>query len=122
VTAAGAFVLEQVSKPSFLAAVRARSRRLTNGLRKLVAQHPSLADARGLGLLTAVVVAEGAPYDAPALVRAAREEGLLLVRGGERAVRLLPPLNVKNTEIDLALAHLNRAVARLEAEPALART
>jgi predicted acetylornithine/succinylornithine family transaminase len=122
VTAAGAFVLEQVSKPSFLAAVRARSRRLMNGLRKLVAQHPSLADARGLGLLTAVVVAEAAPYDAPALVRAAREEGLLLVRGGERAVRLLPPLNVKNTEIDLALAHLNRAVARLEAEPALART
>jgi acetylornithine/succinyldiaminopimelate/putrescine aminotransferase len=88
-----------------------------NGLKKLIAPHASLAEARGLGLLVAVVLADRAPYDPAALVKAARAEGLLLIRGGERAVRLLPPLNVKPAEIDEALARLDRAVTHLEAHP-----
>jgi predicted acetylornithine/succinylornithine family transaminase len=115
--AAALFVLERVTKPSFLSGVRSRSRRLMKGLNALVARHPSLAACRGLGLLTAIVVADGAPYDPPALVKAAREQGLLLIRGGERAVRVLPPLNVKTAEIDEALARLDRAVTRLETTP-----
>ncbi len=50
----------------------------------------------------------------PALVRAARDQGLLLVRGGERAVRLLPPLTVTTEEIAEAIERLDRAVTRLE--------
>ena len=114
-TSAGLWVLEQVKKPSFLARVRKRARQLEAALATLTAKHATLAEARGLGLLRAVEVRADAPYDAPALIAAARNEGLLLVRGGERAARLLPPLNVTEDEIAEAVAKLDRALAALEA-------
>jgi acetylornithine aminotransferase len=116
VTAAGAFVLERVRRPSFLARVRKHGRALADGLAACVARHPSLAATRGLGLLQAVEIARDAPYDPPALVAAARAEGLLLVRGGERAVRFLPPLIVTPQEIATALERFDAAVARLESK------
>ena len=112
---AGAYVLERVRKPGFLARVRRLGRALGAGLERLVARHASLAEARGAGLLRAVEIAAEAPYDPPALVAAARAHGLLLARGGERAVRLLPPLTVTKEEIALALERLERAIAELEA-------
>jgi acetylornithine/N-succinyldiaminopimelate aminotransferase len=114
-TTAGAFVLARVRKPGFLARVRRRARTLEAALAALVRRHASLAEERGLGLLRAVEIANDAPFDAPALVRAARRHGLLLVRGGERAVRLLPPLTVTDAEIAEAVEKLERAVTGLEA-------
>ena len=117
---AGLWVLEQVKKPSFLARVRKRARELDRALVDLLAKHPSLKEARGLGLLRGVEIAPTAGYDAPALVAAAREEGLLLIRGGDRAVRLLPPLVVTTQEIEEAQAKLDRALTTLEARAAAA--
>lgn len=112
--AAACYVLDTVARPGFLARVRQRSVQLLAGLGSLVARHPSLTGARGLGLLTAVEVAADAPFDAAGLVEAAREAGLLIVRGGARAVRLLPPLNVSRVEISEALARLESALRALE--------
>jgi acetylornithine/N-succinyldiaminopimelate aminotransferase len=47
-------------------------------------------------------------------VAAAREAGLLLVRGGEKSVRFLPPLNVTKDEIAEAIARADRALTTLE--------
>jgi len=113
--AAALHVLGVVNRPAFLARVRRRTRRLERGLAAIVARHASITEARGLGLLRAVVVAPGAGYDPPALVRAAREQGLLLVRGGDDAVRLLPPLVVTDAELDEGLAKLDAAIAACEA-------
>ena len=110
---AGLFMLNRVQRPGFLARVRRRGRELLESLEGLVARHPVLAGARGLGLLCAVEIAAGAPFDAAALVRAAREQGLLLVRGGERAVRLLPPLNVGRDELLEAVGRLDLALGAL---------
>ena len=113
--AAGLWVVERVSKRSFLGKVRKSGKALRAGLDGLVAKHPkSLAGARGMGLLTAVEIAEGAGFDAPAFVAAAKARGLLLVRGGERAVRFLPPLNVTTQEIDDAIARADLALSDLE--------
>jgi acetylornithine/N-succinyldiaminopimelate aminotransferase len=114
VTTAGAYVLERVRRLGFLARVRRRGAALADGLEATVARHPSLAEARGLGLLRAVEIATASPYGAAALVAAARDQGLLLVRGGERVVRFLPPLTVTIDEIGLALERFEAAVARLE--------
>jgi len=111
---AGAFVLARIRKPSFLARVRRSAKALEAALEALVKRHPSLAEARGLGLLRAVEVAAGAPYDPAALVAAARRHGLLVLRGGERAVRLLPPLTVSAAEIAEAVEKLESAVTELE--------
>ncbi len=114
VAAAGKFVLDKVNRPTFLGRVRRRGRELKSGLEKLVRSHPALAVARGLGLLCAVELAPAAPFDPAALVAACREHGLLLLRGGDYALRFLPPLNVSAEEITEALARFERALVSLE--------
>ena len=69
---------------------------------------------QGLGLLRAVEIKSDAGYEPPALVKAALGRGLLLVRGGERAVRLLPPLVVSPQEIAEALERLDAALSDVE--------
>jgi acetylornithine/succinyldiaminopimelate/putrescine aminotransferase len=108
-------VLAHVNKPGFLARVRRRGRELEAALAALQRRHASLAESRGLGLLRAIEIAADAPFDPPALVAAARRHGLLVLRGGERAVRLLPPLTVSEVEIVEAVEKLERAVTELEA-------
>ena len=53
--------------------------------------------------------------DPAGLVKAALAQGLLLVRGGEHAVRLLPPLTVTPGEIEEALQRLDAALTALAA-------
>ena len=114
VTAAGAFVLDKLNRPGVLARVRRRGRELRAGLDRLVRSHPALGVARGLGLLCAVELAPGAPFEPAALVAACREHGLLLVRGGDHGLRFLPPLTVSSAEIAEALARFERALVSLE--------
>jgi acetylornithine/succinyldiaminopimelate/putrescine aminotransferase len=118
VAAAGGFMLGKVRKPAFLARVRRRGRELRAGLDRIVHSHAALAGAHGLGLLQAVEIASEAPFDPAALVTACREHGLLLVRGGERGLRFLPPLNVETDEIIAALARFERALVSLETQAA----
>lgn len=114
--AAALWMVERIHRPSVLARVRRRARRLHAGLQAIVAAHPTLlSEARGLGLLAAVEIAPVAPFGPKELVEAARAEGLLLVRGGDRAVRVLPPLDVDEKTLDEGLALLARAVAAASA-------
>ncbi len=112
--AAARFVLERVSQPAFLEHVRRVGRHLGAALESLAQRHAGVKEARGLGLLRAIELAPGAPYDAPALIATARERGLLLVRGGERAVRVIPPLVVTEVEVEDAIGKLDAALAAHE--------
>ncbi len=115
---AARFVLERVSQPAFLERVRRVGGHLGAALESLVRRHDGLKEARGLGLLRAIELAPGAPYDAPALVAAARDRGLLLVRGGERAIRVIPPLVVNEVDVEDAIGKLDAAIAALESKGA----
>lgn len=115
--AAARWSLALVRQPAFLERVRRAARRLAHGAEVLVARRAALAESRGLGLLRAVELAPDAPFEPPALVAAARAHGLLLVRGGERAVRLLPPLTVTDAEVDEALVRLDAALTGIERQP-----
>jgi len=112
--AAGRWSLAQVTRPAFLERVRLAADRLAAGLQALAAKHAAVREARGLGLLRAIELSPGA-IAPPALIAAAREQGLLLVRGGEHAVRVLPPLTVSDDEIDAGLDRLDRALVTLTA-------
>lgn len=116
--AAGNWMLARIDRPGFLARVRKRSRELDAGLKALVAKHGTLTGAHGMGLLRAIEIAADAPFAPADLVRAAMKHGLLLVRGGERAVRLLPPLTVSAEEIREALGLLDAALHSLAKGPA----
>ena len=112
--AAALWTIERIDRPAFLARVRRRAATLEKGLAKLAEKHASVSEARGLGLLRAIELAPG--FEPPRLVALAREHGLLLVRGGDRAVRVLPPLVVSPAEIAQGLERLDAALTALEAE------
>ena len=108
--AAARWSLAQVRRPAFLERVRRAGRKLAAGLEGLAAKHAAVREARGLGLLRAIDLGTGT-IEPAALVAAARDAGLLLVRGGERAVRVLPPLTVTDAEIDDGLMRLDAALS-----------
>ena len=111
--AAGNWVLARINRPSVLARVRKRGKELGAGLEALAKRHGSLGEVRGLGLLRGIEIRSDAPFDPAGLVKAAMARGLLLIRGGERAVRLLPPLTVTAEEIAEALQRLDAALTDL---------
>lgn len=78
---------------------------------------PVITEVRGLGLLLGIGLnpnliptAEGST-PALTLVKALMAEGLLLVPAGPETLRLLPPLNVTDSEIDEALAIIHRILS-----------
>jgi acetylornithine/N-succinyldiaminopimelate aminotransferase len=101
VCAAAGAVLDTVDDERFLAGVRERGDRLAAGLRDLG------LDVRGLGLMLAFRVP-----DAPGLVRRALlDERLVLNATGPDTVRLLPPLNVSEADVDAAVRRIGALVA-----------
>ena len=62
---------------------------------------------RGKGLLVGVQMKEGFKSD---VIASARTYGLLLAGAGNEVVRFLPPLNVKEEELDEAAARFEKAL------------
>ncbi|HSF02186.1 MAG TPA: aminotransferase class III-fold pyridoxal phosphate-dependent enzyme, partial [Solirubrobacterales bacterium] len=123
--AAALWMLGQINRPGFLGKVRKRGRELNAALVALAARQEVVREARGLGLLQAIELTKESGLDPRAVSAAAREEGLLVGRGGERAIRLLPPLNVTPEEITEAVqkleAALHRAGQTIRSQPAETR-
>jgi acetylglutamate kinase len=111
VCAVGLRVLNAIAEPRFLRRVQDLGGRLRTGLEGLAEDSPLFQSARGLGLMQALVIADPRRHPPADFILRAREHGLLVTRAGTDAVRLLPPLNVSEGEIDQALAIL-RAVAQ----------
>ena len=98
--AAANAVLDVVEDPGLLPEVRAKGERLRLGLEGLG------LDVRGIGLMLAFRTADG-----PELVRRAlTEQRLVLNATGPDTVRLLPPLNVTDSEIDEAISRIRQVV------------
>ena len=108
--AAALAVLEVIEKDDLLNNVKNVSETLHSGLKNLCAQYPQhLCGVRGKGLHVALVAKDNA-----LLVRAFRSNGLLTAPGGNGAVRLLPPLNVTESEIKEALNIMGRTLSSLD--------
>ncbi len=108
VCAVGLRTFNAIAEHAFLGRVQTLGRRLRDGLDALARESPLFRAARGLGLMQALVIAEPHRYPPADFVESAREQGLLVTRAGGDAIRLLPPLNVGEEEIDTALATLRR--------------
>jgi 4-aminobutyrate aminotransferase-like enzyme len=93
--------------------------RLRARLEALGARHAFVGDVRGMGLMQGVELVHPGTTDpdparANALVNAARDEGLLLGKGGRygNVLRIAPMLNVSADLIDEGCDRLDRAAAR----------
>jgi 4-aminobutyrate aminotransferase len=91
---------------------------LKNGIHHLSDEIPEIAEVRGKGLMIGVelAAADGTPDPAltAAIMEAAREEGLLVGKGGlfGNTLRIAPPLSLTEEEADDGLERLTRAMKR----------
>ncbi|MET7703503.1 aspartate aminotransferase family protein [Streptomyces sp. NPDC005485] len=91
---------------------------LIERLRAIAAQHPGVREVRGRGLMIGVELVrpgtdEADPNGAAAVLEAAREEGLLIGKGGGHntsALRIAPPLTLTVAEAEEGAALLERAL------------
>ena len=106
-------VLRTIAAPAFLDGVRKRAARLDERLKAMAARTKVVQELRGLGLIRGVKV-EAGPHgehgEAAAVVTRARELGLLVVAAGADVVRLLPPLNTPDEELDRGVELLEEAL------------
>ena len=113
-SAAALAVLDVIETEGLLPRVQQLGDVLAEQLHELIRRHPETAcDARGLGLLQALVLS---PKADPAKVLVhARELGLLLTVAGGRALRFSPPLTVHESDLRRGVEILDRALGVYEA-------
>ncbi len=98
-SAAAVAVLDVLESDGLVEQAAARGEHLARRLHDVARRHPAkVTTSRGIGLLQALVLAEG--FDARALLGAIRDRGVLLTVAGGTALRFTPPLIVTEQEID----------------------
>lgn len=109
-----------VRDPGFLPRSRALGERLRDRLEQIRQRYPErVGDVRGLGPMLAFEMVHDPVGKAPdldatlAITRAALERGLIVIRAGlhSNCVRLLPPLDVSDDQVDEAMDVLDASVA-----------
>ncbi|MGI9952597.1 acetylornithine transaminase [Moorellaceae bacterium AZ2] len=107
--AAGVAALRALLEEGLVENARQQGEYLREQLQSLAAEFPQIVEVRGRGLLV------GMEIDGPAdeIARVCLERGLLVNSSHGRVLRFLPPLTVKQEEIDAALAILKGAMKDL---------
>ena len=108
--AVGNAVMDIVNTAQFLDAVNARAGTFRQALQSLIDTNPDIFESqRGMGLMI------GLKCRAPNIdvVNACYKQGLLTVPGGDNVLRLLPPLNIDETDIRTAIGLLDAAAKSL---------
>ncbi len=110
----GMTIAKTIEQENLLENVQVRGEQLRAGLEKLVAQYPKhLAGVRGWGLINGLVLQPDGEKAAIDIVKAALDEGLLLVPAGPTVVRFVPPLVVSEREVEDAIAITTKALAKV---------
>lgn len=108
--AASLATIEILTADGFLDNVNARAEQLATELHRMAADHPSIIDVRGLGLMI------GVEFDSPArvaaIIAASRTNGLLLLNAGTYGgvIRFMPPLVVAEAEMAEAISAFEKAL------------
>ncbi|APE31838.1 aspartate aminotransferase family protein [Halomonas aestuarii] len=129
--ATGLAAVEAIRREHLLDNVKVRGRQLQKGLETLRSRHPWIGDVRGLGLLWGVELVmdpvEKTPFPAASNLFArvtalAKEEGLLIYPrrslnglSGDHFL-VSPPFTISESETELLLERLARALDRLDRE------
>ena len=122
--AVGARIIERLESEGYLGAegrVAVLGRRLEKRFESLARRLPGAITGRtGIGAMQAFVPWDGTPATAKTVLRACFEEGLILLDTGSRPVRvrMLPPVNATDEELEAAFTALEKALGRVAEERA----
>ncbi len=102
--AVGNAVLDQINR-SLLNNVNKMSKYFIHELNEIKTKYPKIIkEVRGVGLLIGLQLFK----DQTEFIKKLMENKLLTIRAAENVVRILPPLNVKKREIDIALKIISK--------------
>ena len=108
--AVGNTVMDIVSSRKFLNNVKKSSKYFLSNLNKLKEKYPEIIrEIRGRGLLIGIKL----KVDQTKFIKNLMDNKLLTIRAAENVVRVLPPLNVKKSEIDQAIKILDKVCLKL---------
>ena len=103
--AVGNTVMDIVSNKKFLNNVKKLSKYFFLRLNNLKRKYPKIIkEIRGRGLLIGIQLYQ----DQVKFIKKLMDNKLLTIRASDNVVRILPPLNVKKNELDLALKIINK--------------
>ena len=109
--AVGNTVMDIVSTKKFLNNVKKSSKYFFSNLSKLKEKYPNvIKEIRGRGLLIGVQL----HTDQTKFIKKLMDNRLLTIRAAENVVRILPPLNVKKQEIDIALKIIDKVCSKIK--------
>ena len=101
----GNAVLDQIFKKGFLANVKDLSKYFHFELNKIKKEFPTIIkEVRGAGFLIGLQLFN----DQAKFIQKLMDNKLLTIRAAENVIRILPPLNVKKQEIDLAIKTIKK--------------
>jgi len=101
----GNTVMDIVSKKSFLNNIKKLSKYFLEKLNIIKSKHPDIIkEIRGRGLLIGIQL-----HNNPTLfIKKLMDYRLLTIRAAENVIRILPPLNVKKKELDIAVKIISK--------------
>ena len=104
-------VLGQIFKKGFLKNVQKNSKYFLSELNKIKIQYSNvIKEVRGVGLLIGLQLYK----DQTKFIQKLQDNKLLTIRAAENVVRILPPLNVKRSEIDIAIKIIKKVCKELK--------
>lgn len=119
--AAALATLDVIREENLLENCRKMGARLLNGFRSLKERFPIIGDVRGVGLMVAMeLIVPGSektpnPTAAMSILENCLERGLVAYMAGlqGQVIRLMPPLNLTEEQVDLALTILDESLAKV---------
>ena len=112
--AAALSVCETLEKENLLQNVQQRGEQLREGLRAIAAKYPNcFTEVRGWGLINGMELNADTEITSTDVVKAAIDQGLLLVPAGSKVIRFVPPLIVTEAEVNTALQALEQAMVKV---------
>ncbi len=101
----GNMVMDIVSKKNFLSLVKKNSNYFINELKKIKTKYPDIIkEIRGRGFLIGIQLF----VDQKKFIDQLTKKKLLTIKAAENVVRILPPLNVKKSEINQAIKIIDK--------------
>jgi 4-aminobutyrate aminotransferase len=106
-SAIGYTIIETIQKENLLDNATRMGNYFLDRLKNLQRHYPFIHDVRGIGLMDAIEIDSRERRDR--VIARCFQKGLLLLGCGYEAIRFLPPLDVRQREIDMALEILEKA-------------
>ena len=114
VTAVAEASLRKINSPELMHLVLKKGKFIRKKLDLLNHEISMFKTIRGRGLMLGAVLSKAWEGKASAIVKACQEYGVLVLTAGPNVLRLLPPLNILDEELETGLNRIGKALKNLD--------